>query len=262
MTESVFPALLRYWRGARGLSQLDLAGAADVSPKHISFLETGRAKPSRDMVLRLGATLDVPMRDQNALLTAAGFAEVFREDGFSPTIERALKRMMEHQEPYPLVVFDGHYELKMSNLASQRLLAAVLGDKAVTELNVMKLLFDPELLRPYIVDWEVVARATLARLQRETLARRRDEGLTRLLSQLCAYEGVPEDWRTPDLRLPNEPTMQVRFDFMGQRIGFLTTLTVFQAPQNIALEELQIESYFPLDDLTDAVCRQLAGQAS
>ena len=258
VTESVFPALLRYWRGARGLSQLDLAGAADVSPKHISFLETGRAKPSREMVLRLGATLDVPMRDQNALLTAAGFAEVFREEGFSPTIERALQRMMEHQEPYPLVVFDRHYELKMSNQAAKRFLAAVLGDKAGKEPNVMKLLFDPELLRPHIVDWEVVARSMLSRLQRETLERRRDDGLTRLLSQLCAYEGVPADWRTPDLGLPNEPTLQVRFEFMGQRIGFLTTLTVFQAPQNISLEELQIESYFPLDDLTDAVCRQLA----
>ncbi|MBL4683747.1 MAG: helix-turn-helix transcriptional regulator [Nannocystaceae bacterium] len=105
--KNVFPALLRYWRGNRGMSQLDLAGAADVSPKHISFLETGRAQPSREMVLRLATSLGVPLRDQNALLTSAGFAEVFVEidaNAFDDNIKRALTMMMAHQEPYPLMV--------------------------------------------------------------------------------------------------------------------------------------------------------------
>jgi transcriptional regulator with XRE-family HTH domain len=265
VTATVFPALLRYWRGARGMSQLDLAGAADVSPKHISFLETGRAKPSREMVLRLATTLGVPLRDQNALLVAAGFAEAFREvdaAGFDPNVRRALERMMAHQEPYPLLVLDRHYELVMHNAAARRFLLAVLGDRAERERNAMKLLFDPALLRPHVVDWERTARLLLSRLQREALYRRRDEGLQQLIAQLCAYEGVPQGWRTLDFETPSDATLNMRFEFAGQRIGFLTTLTVFQAPQNVSLEELQIESYFPLDDVTEQVCRMLAGEPS
>jgi transcriptional regulator with XRE-family HTH domain len=245
------------------MSQLDLAGAADVSPKHISFLETGRAKPSREMVLRLATTLGVPLRDQNALLVAAGFAEAFREvdpTGFDPNVRRALERMMAHQEPYPLLVLDRHYDLVMQNAAARRFLLAVLGERAEIERNTMKLLFDPQLLRPFVVEWERTARLLLGRLQREALYRRRDAGLTQLLTTLCAYEGVPQGWRTPDFESPSEATLNVRFEFGGQRIGFLTTLTVFQAPQNVSLEELQIESYFPLDDATEAVCRALAAQ--
>jgi transcriptional regulator with XRE-family HTH domain len=261
VTGTMFPALLRYWRGARGMSQLDLAGAADVSPKHVSFLETGRAKPSREMVLRLATTLGVPLRDQNALLVAAGFAEAFREidpAGFDPNVRRALERMMAHQEPYPLLVLDRHYDLVMYNAAARRFMLAVLGERAEVERNTMKLVFDPKLLRPYISDWERTARLLLGRLQREALYRRRDHGLQQLLTTLCAYEGVPQGWRTPDLEAPSEATLNLRFEWAGQRIGFLTTLTVFQAPQNVSLEELQIESYFPLDDATEEVCRMLA----
>lgn len=263
-SRSVFPALLRYWRGARGLSQLDLAGAADVSPKHISFMETGRAKPSREMVLRIGSTLGLPLRDQNALLVAAGFSEAFSETKpgeFEPSIQRALEVMMKHQEPYPLLVFDRYYDVVTSNAATKRLLGALLGDKAESERNLMKMLFDPELIRPFVVDWEHVARAILVRLQREALFRRRDEVLTQLLSSLCAYPDVPQAWRTLDLEAPADATLTVRFEFGGQRLGFLTTITVFQAPQNVSLEELQIESYFPLDEATEQICHALAAAA-
>ncbi|MEM1032991.1 MAG: helix-turn-helix transcriptional regulator [Myxococcota bacterium] len=259
----VFPALLRYWRHARGLSQLDLAGAADVSARHISFLETGRARPSRAMVLRLGASLDIALREQNAMLVAAGFAEAFTEpdpQGFSPAVENALRVMMDHHEPYPLLVLDRGYDLVMANEATGRLLRTLLGDAADRERNVMKLLFDPELLRPFILDWPQVAGAMLSRLQREALLDRRDLGP--LLSALCAYPEVPGDWRTPDFSAPSEATLELHFSYAGQRLGFLTTLTVFQAPQNISLQEMQIESYFPLDDATDRLCRMLAGEAT
>lgn len=259
--ENVFPALLRYWRGARGLSQLDLAGAAGVSAKHISFLETGRANPSQEMVLRLASTLDVSLRDQNALLISAGFAEVFTgsaDAAFDPVVQRALSTMMRHHEPYPLVVFDGRYDMVMANDATHRLLRRLLGDAAGRENNVMKLLFDPELLQPLVVGWERVARGLLVRLQRELLHKRRDRRLSVLVSTLCAYPGVPEDWRMPDLSAPSLAALDVQFDVDGQRLGFLTTLTVFQAPQNVSLEELRIESYYPLDDATEQWCRALA----
>lgn len=243
------------------MSQLDLAGVADVSAKHISFLETGRSQPSRDMILRLASTLAVPLRDQNALLVAAGFTAAFREpeaDAFGPEVQRALHCMMKQQEPYPLVVFDGSYDLVMRNTATQRLLHAMLGERAESERNVLRLLFDPTLLRPYVVQWETVARSLLSRLQRESLSRRHDDGLRSLLSGLMRYEGVPPQWRTPDFESPSEPTLCVRFNHAGVQLGFLVTLTVFQAPQNVSLEELQIESYFPLDDATEQVCRALA----
>jgi transcriptional regulator with XRE-family HTH domain len=258
--DNVFPALLRYWRGARGLSQLDLAGAAGVSAKHISFLETGRANPSQEMVLRLASTMDLSLRDQNAMLVAAGFTELFREsaDAFDPVVQRALEMMMRHHEPFPLLVFDRHYDMVTANEATKRLLGTMLGDKAEKERNTLKMLFDPELLRPFVVDWERIARALLARLQREILHRRRDAGLSALLSALCAFPDVPGDWRTPDLTAPSVASLDVSFDFGGQRFGFLTTMTVFQAPQNVALEELHIESYFPLDDATEQLCRMLA----
>lgn len=257
---NVFPALLRYWRGARGLSQLDLAGAASVSAKHISFLETGRANPSPDMVLRLASTLDLPLRDQNALLVAAGFAAVFEESietEFDPIVQRALDIMMRHHEPYPLLVLGRHYDMVSANEGTQRLLRLLLGDSAGREKNVMKLLFDPELLRPFVVDWERVARGLLVRLQRELLHKRRDCGLSMLISTLCAYPDVPADWRVPDLSAPSLAALDIQFDVHGQRLGFLTTLTVFQAPQNVSLEELRIESYYPLDDATEKLCRAL-----
>lgn len=262
--DRAFSALLRYWRGLRGLSQLDLAGAADISAKHVSFLETGRSKPSREMVLRLGNTLAVPLRDQNALLEAAGFRAAYREvepAAFDDQIRRALRTMMQHQEPYPLLVMDRHFEILMANDATFRLLEMLLGPKARVERNALKLLFDPDLLRRFVVDWAAVARVLLLRLQRDILVRPGDAGLTQLLSELCRYPGVPADWREVDYETACEPTMSFRFESGGQQLGFLTTMTVFQAPQNVSLEELQIESYFPLDDATQALCEQLAHAA-
>lgn len=259
-SDNVFPALLRYWRGARGLSQLDLGGVASVSAKHISFLETGRANPSQEMVLRLGTALDLSLRDQNALLVAAGFAERYRDgaDGiFDPSVTRALEVMKRHHEPFPLLVTDRNYNLLSANASCQRFFRLLTGGE-LAEFNIMKLLFDPTQLRPLIADWDRIARAMLIRLQRELLHRRRDAELSALISTLCAYPDVPDDWRIPDLTGPSDATLDLRFEVAGQRLGFLTTLTVFQAPQNVALEELRIESYYPLDEGTERLCRELA----
>ncbi len=260
----LFPALLRYWRNARGLSQLDLSGAADVSSKHISFLETARARPSREMVLRLGATLDIPLREQNTLLTAAGYAPNFHENpasGFEPSIQRALEIMMLHHNPYPLLAFDRRYDIVLANTAIKNLLATLLGAKAESELNVMKLLFDPRLLRPHVVDWESTARMMLQRLQRETLHRRNDAELNQLITQLCQYEDIPSSWRIPDFEQPTDASATLRLEFGGQQLAFLATVTVFERTQDVALEELRIESYYPLDDKTEAFCRAMGTQA-
>jgi transcriptional regulator with XRE-family HTH domain len=260
----VFPALLKYWRGRRGLSQLDLALVADVSSRHVSFLETGRARPSREMVLRMGAALDVPLREQNGLLRAAGFAAEFAEPGLTEGLSRwvtaAIERMLEQHDPYPMVVLDHRYDVIRSNRAALRLIGSMVADPTLLTppINIFRLLFDPRLGRRAVVDWETTARAMLARLHREALARPGNAESSELVQALFEYPGVPEAWRQPDFSLPSEPALTLRLRYGDQELAFLTTVTVFDAPQNITLQELRIESYFPLDDRTRETCERLA----
>lgn len=256
----MLPALLKHFRRARGLSQLDLASAAEVSPRHLSFLETGRAKPSREMVLRIGVTLGLSLRDQNALLSSAGFSETFRETEVSELpehIRRALERMMQVHDPYPLIVFDANYDLIMMNRGAATLLKAMVPKLARTPINVLELSFDPEGLRPFVENWEHSASHLLQRVAREHLQSGR-EALGLLLSRLLAYPDVPASLRTLDLTQTLEPVFDVRFRFQGQSFSFLTTLTCFNAPQDVTLDELRIESYYPLDDATARLCELLA----
>lgn len=260
----LFPALLKYWRGRRGMSQLDLALAADVSARHVSFLETGRAKPSEEMVLCLGATLEAPLRDQNAMLQAAGFNDHFAEANthghFGPSIERAIERMLSQHEPFPMIVMDNHYNMLKSNSGAQRLINRVLLDPSAIQppLNVMSALFDPQLARPFIADWEKLAHSLLSRLHREALHRPHDTALTQLLEQLLSYPDVPPEWRQPDFSAPSDAALSIRFQRDELDLSFLTTVTAFNAPQNVSLEELRIESYFPIDENTEQACLRLA----
>jgi transcriptional regulator with XRE-family HTH domain len=262
--DGLFQALLRHHRKQRGSSQLDLALAADISARHLSFLETGRARPSREMVLRLGATLGLTLRERNRLLEAAAFSPEFAEPSFDealpPTIENAIERMMAQQEPFPLTVLTRRYDVVRANAAAMRVIRRfTLRPEALgTPLNPFRLLFDPRLARPFVLDWERVAQGFLARLHRESLARRDDEALSDLIRTLVEYPGVPERFRRPDLSQTVDPTLTFRLRRDDLELGFLTTMTVFNAPQNITLEEMTIESYFPLDEATAEACRLLA----
>jgi transcriptional regulator with XRE-family HTH domain len=249
------------------MSQLDLAVAADVSSRHVSFLETGRAQPSREMVLRIAATLSVPLRDQNAMLRAAGFDDEFPESSFEggmpPGVARAIESMLAKHEPFPMTVLDRRYEVLRSNRAAVSLLTRFVADPAALPArpNAFAALFDPRLGRPFVVDWERVAHAFVARLHRQTLARPDDAELGALLRSLFEYPGVPEAWRQPDFSVPSEPVLTLRLRRDDLEVAFLTTLTVFHAPQNVTLEEIAIDSYFPLDEETDRICRRLAAEA-
>lgn len=261
----VFPALIKHWRGRRGLSQLDLALAADVSARHVSFLETGRAQPSQEMILRLASALNVPLRDQNALLLAAGFPEAFPEPSIekvlpSSPIHMAIERMLEQQEPYPLTVLDARYDVIRLNRGAQRLFAHVLEDPSAVgpKPNIFHVLFDPRLARKFVLEWERVAKSLLMRLHRECLEKPSDTELAALTRSLLEYPDVPKDWQVPDLSAPSEPCLSFRLKRGPLELAFLTTVTVFNAPQNVTLEELRIESYFPLDEATRATCERLA----
>lgn len=264
-TAPLFRALLKHWRSARGMSQLDLASGADVSARHLSFLETGRAQPSRDMVLRLGATLGLALRDQNELLHAAGLPAVYPEAApgapLPAVIERAIERMLRQQEPYPMMVMDRHYDILRMNQGAQRLAERFTVDPTAygARPNAVKAAFDPRLMRPFVLDWPRIARSMLSELQREALGRPQDDGLRTLITELLGYPDVPEDWQMPDLGSSFGPTLTVTVARDGLRLSFLTTLTVFRIPHDVAVEELRIESYFPVDPETEAICRKLAG---
>ncbi|MBL8743932.1 MAG: helix-turn-helix transcriptional regulator, partial [Myxococcales bacterium] len=213
----VFPALLRHWRTRRGMSQLDLGLAAHVSARHVSFLETGRAAPSREMVLRLASTLHVPLRDQNVLLRASGFADAWSEPDVAPgglpkPILAAIDRMLDKHEPYPMTVLDRGYNVTRANRGGTALLSRFIArpEKMTGRLNVFALIFDPDLARPFLVDWERIAHALVARLHREVLASPEDGVLAGLLASLFRYPGVPESFRVPDFAVEDDPVMTLR----------------------------------------------------
>jgi transcriptional regulator with XRE-family HTH domain len=259
MSEVLFAALLKYWRGRRGLSQLDLSLAAGVSARHLSFLETGRARPSEEMVLLLASALAVPLRDQNRLLGAAGFSPRFAEGEAVPQfVEGALVRMMSQHEPYPLAVLSGGYDVVRSNRGAEALFGRLLDGRATPAvLNPFDLVFDPAQLRPFVVRWERLARTMLARLQRETLHRAPDPRLAVLLQRVLAYPGVERSWLRPDFSAPLPPTFTLELQRDDLSLSFLGTVTIFSAPHEVALEELRIESFFPLDAGTAVACERL-----
>ena len=261
--ERVFAALLKYWRGHRGMSQLDLSLVAEVSSRHISFLETGRSNPSPEMVLLLAEALDVPMRDTNELLRAAGFEPRFSEPDIdellSGSLGTAVDTMLSHHEPFPMMVVDRLYNIVRLNGGGSGLFAIAGIDTTVSEpVNVLSVLFDPA-NRELIGNWAQIASALLRRLQREVFHRPHDQALNELLSELLDTPDVPQNWRQPDLSEPDEPMLPVEFRAGDLSLKFLTTITEFNAPQNVTLEELRIESYFPVDEQTRELWEQLLG---
>lgn len=254
----LFPALLKYWRGKRGLSQLDLALTAEISSRHVSFLETGRAKPSEDMVLRLGHTLELSLRERNELLQAAGFAARFPEpalDALPPAVDWALARMLAQQEPYPLMVLSAGHDIVRINGAGRRLLQTfvVEPERLPGIPNMCDVVFDPQLARPFIANWVQLARRMLSRLQFEAL-RAPQRAAADLVARVLRYPDIPGDWRQPDFAVDVASPLTVSLARDDRRLEFLTTVTMFSSPQLVTLEELRIESFFPLDDATRRAC--------
>lgn len=260
----MFRALLRHYRSGRGMSQLDLSGAASVSSRHISFLETGRAQPSREMVLRLCAALGLGLRDMNALLQAAGLPRAFPEasaaDRFPPAVEAVIARMLAQQEPYPMLVMNPRYDVLKSNDAALRIFLRFTqdADALPTPLNALHLLFHPQGVRAHVQDWETLALSLLVHLQRETLDRPSDERIPELMRELARYPGVPHAWQLPALDQPSTATLDFTLARGAERVRFITTTTVFNTALDVTLSDLRLESYFPADDATETLCRRVA----
>lgn len=221
MSDRLFAALLKYWRGRCGLSQLDLALAADVSARHLSYLETGRAKPSAAMLLRLLSTMGVPLRHQNEALAAAGLSPRFDEPQLSELprpIRAASAQMLHQQQPFPMTVLAADYRVIDRNAAADAVFAQVVAEPSRLSsgpVGMVALIFDPALARDAFCDWPATARRVLGRLQREFL-RTGDERLAVLLDRALRYPGVEPGWRHRHV-MRNTEGLQRRPDLPAKR---------------------------------------------
>jgi transcriptional regulator with XRE-family HTH domain len=248
-------SLIAYWRGARRMSQLALATEAEVSPRHVSFIESGRANPSREMVLLLARVLDVPLRERNTLLQAAGYAAVFRESGLAApqlaTVKRALDAILAQHRPFPGVILDRAWNVVGTNDAADRFFALLLAGSSLTgPPNVLRLMFHPDGLRPHIANWEAVAETLIQRVHREAVGNALPDEVRHLLAEVLAYPGVPRRWSRPDLACEVLPIIPICFERDGRRFSYFSTVTTLGTPIDVTAQEVRIECFFPLDDDT------------
>jgi transcriptional regulator with XRE-family HTH domain len=256
-----FGTLLKHWRQARRMSQLTLALEAEISARHLSFVETGRAQPSRNMVLLLSQALEVPLRGRNELLTAAGYAPIYRETALDAPemaqVRRALDLMLRQQEPCPALVLDRHWNILMSNEAIGRVMGLFLAPPAAGPPNAIRLTCHPQGLRPFIVNWEATAAALIQWLHRDLL-RTGDAETRRLLDELLSYPDVPHQWRTLDPEASMAPFLAIELRKGEVRFSFFTILASLGTPYDITLDELRIEYFLAADEATEEALHRLA----
>jgi transcriptional regulator with XRE-family HTH domain len=257
-----FGVLLRRWRAVRHRSQLELALDADISTRHLSCVETGRAQPSREMVLRLSEALDVPLRERNALLIAAGYAPLYRHSVLeAPEVQaaqRAVEFLIEQLEPYPVLVVDRHWNILKMNAGAKRFLTLFPGCDSVTPLNGPRLAFHPQGLRPFIENWEMVAARIIQRVHRESADNPSDKTMKHFLEELLSYPDVPSRWRMLDLDSDPPPFLTINYRWKNSTLRLFSALTTFGTPLDVALQELRIESFFPADEATRTALNRLA----
>ncbi|OQW55163.1 MAG: transcriptional regulator [Proteobacteria bacterium SG_bin9] len=252
---------LREWRQRRHLSQMDLANDAEISTRHLSFIETGRAAPSRDMVMRLAERLDVPLRERNVLLVAAGFAPAFPQrpldDPALKSARDAVQIVLKGHEPYPALAVDRHWNLMASNAMVAPMLTGVSPKLLTQPINVMRLAFHPEGLAPMTVNLAEWCGHLLERL-RHQIDTTADAQLIKLYEEL---KGYPIPARGARDRRPMESVaIPFQIKFGEQVLSFISTTMVFGTPVDITLSELALETFFPADEATTTAMHALAAQ--
>jgi transcriptional regulator with XRE-family HTH domain len=258
-----FPHLLRSWRRQRRLSQLHLALAAGVSQRHLSFLESGRAQPSRAMILLLSQTLDVPLRERNSWLVSAGFAPLFPsrplDDPRMAQVLAAVRMMLANHAPFPALAMDRAWNIRLANPPFERL-ASLLGDDLWSrtggpERNLLRTFFHPNGLRPLVANWSAIAPLLWHRAVREA-ASSGGQAVQLLLAELAPYQDATT------LRLPEDsallPVLPVVLEKAGLRLSLFTVISTFGTAQDVTAEELRIESLFPADEATARFFRDAA----
>jgi transcriptional regulator with XRE-family HTH domain len=261
--------MLRTWRRRRGASQLALALQSGVSQRHVSFLESGRARPSREMVVQLSTALDVPLRQRNAMLLAAGFAPAYRESNLAAPellpVRKAIDHMLKQQEPYPAVVIDRLWNLLQANDAATAFTVFLFEGPPLLPPpgkppNLLRWLLDPKALRAKISNWEEVARYLVSTTYAEILADGGEPKALAFIEEIMAFPDVPASFRK--LRFEERPPPVLTIDYLvgGKALSVFTTIATLGTPQDITLQEVRIECFFPADDRSDALFKSLAAK--
>lgn len=248
--------LLRQWRDTRGRSQLDLAMDMGVSQRHISFIESGRSSPSRALLLGVANALDVPLRDRNALLLAAGYAPMYAEPAWDAAemrvVHRALERMLKQHEPYPALVMDRHWNVLMTNEAAPKFFGQFVDlSRYPKPRNLLRLMFDPQGLRPFVANWEAVAASLFQRVHREAVGGVLDEAMRALVVELLALPGVDVAWRGAEVS-SGSPVVPIEFWRDGCSSSWFSMVSTVGTPQMVSAQELRVECMFPVDDVAEA----------
>lgn len=250
---------MKEWRARRGVSQLDLAYEAGVSPRHLSFVETGRSRPSPELVITLADHLDVPLRERNTLLLAAGFAPRYPatplDDPTMTHVAASVRRMLDAHDPYPGVALDRHWNVLLANKAAGALVAVLPVELVGPPVNIFRASLHPDGLAAHTVNFDEWAAYLLSQLHRLVIVTA-DRGLAELEAEIAAYPNIVSlaqrlDWTMPG----DEPALLVPCRLrLGQvELSLFTTLTTFGTPRDITLDELAIELFYPADDATDGV---------
>ncbi|WP_434687013.1 helix-turn-helix domain-containing protein [Pseudanabaena minima] len=259
---TTFGIMLKQWRDRRSLSQLDLALTSQVSQRHISFLESGRAKPSQEMILQLATVLEVPLRHQNLMLSAAGFAPIHAETDLSApemtSISKAISFMLRQQEPYPAIVIDRYWNLLLANQGATRLLNTFIDPEKIQKLfyidgkiNLMRVTFDPQGLRPFVANWEEVAGHLLQRVYGEANSSIESEQSALLFDELMSYPEAFELWNTSSRSTHNDLILTTHFKHNDLNLRFFSTIATLGTPYDITLQEIRVECLFPADEETE-----------
>jgi transcriptional regulator with XRE-family HTH domain len=240
---------LRYWRRQRGKSQLDLSLDTGVSQRHISFVESGRSVPSRELLLSLAKTLDVPLREQNVLLLASGYAPIYLESTWDApemaVVARVIDLMLKQHDPHPAIVMDRYWNVLKTNDASPRFFGSFVDlSKRPNPRNLLDLMFDPDGMRPFIENWDEVASGLLQRVYREAIGHVTDTRTISLLEHLRKYPGV-KGLSVP--RKSQAPILPITFVRGGERISYFSMISTVGLPQDITAQEFRIECMFPTE---------------
>jgi transcriptional regulator with XRE-family HTH domain len=239
--------MLRYWRHERGKSQLDLSLDTGISQRHLSFVESGRSVPSRDLLSIVSDALNIPLRERNVLLLASGYAPLYSEQnmdaGRMAIVTRAIDRMLQQHEPHPALVLDRYWNVIRTNQAAPRFFSSFLDLEARPKpRNLLDLMFDPAGMRPFVEEWENVAAGLLQRVRREAVGQVVNAGLAELLERLRKYPGVAG--LKPPLA-PQSPVLPIVFRRGSQRFSYFSLITTVGTPQCITAQELRVECMFP-----------------
>ncbi len=261
---SDFGYLLKKWRQIKGFSQLDLALAADSSARHISFIETGRSAPSREMVLKLAAAMELPLRDRNRLLNEAGYRAAYTErplegEGLDQ-VKRALDFILEKQEPYPAMVMNRCFDILMINHTGAKLVNALgfqLGGQNGPP-NILHMTLHPDGFRTCVKDWERSAQHMIHRAYRQLKGQDENDPLARILEEVKKYPGIPEHIIVEDPTKDALPVLPIEIELNGMNLSWITTVASFGTPQDVTAEEIMVECMYPSNAETEAFAKALA----